>query len=722
MAASHGQTRRRLVIAIDSGTTRCEVAYALLANSSVLSRASKDVDVQIFVDWAGYNEDGELYPSTTLYYEVEGELPITGFALRPIFQNPNPGALVISRVFRLWKLLFHNQNDPAIKQIQKRLHLQLGLLNKTRQDLIRDWVEAIYQELIANGSGNPAKLRATFGDEVDLEIVVPVPPGRSAIEHDLVRRAFIQGPIKSSQVSLVSEPEAMFRSWIQDDGIVDWKIGQVFIVLDAGGGTACLVRFRLVRLNPLLFKQEFMSESIICGAETISDRFALLAGNVVHQSTPNRAWVIDQMRREFDANYKHSFGGNRVDRPYVTKVPGAQDRTVEFPFEQIAACFTPCVQMLVDGTHRQIDNGGNVDVGRTLFLTRLHAPFIISRPIKASIGIFTWERVVNEIRTHPSYRLGELQTGFDGMEDIEFVQVVQWLAKKGEQAEDRHEIASEATFKSARRRTFEKTDVDPTFRDHLVMFDYHPGNARYTLVDRNNKLVDESGNHFPDPIGTDIIEWKPKDMGVAITGLQEIRRNNRATYRVLHYSIQMQMSEVGTKYWIKAWSLKNKRPESATAVLSKPVEFRSLFTQDAISENLDHSFKLGPAIFPSETSSDHIPSSKPPSDPKKLKPRGFLAPIREKPSRKIPVIQDEGSLSPIPDTVSNLQNGRGFSAPSTSMLTGLQAPLTQKRSGVEDTRRSHTQSLETDINNGGSRSNGDFVAAISAAPIFQCPD
>lgn len=49
-----------------------------------------------------------------------------------------------------------------------------------------------------------------------IEIVVTVPPGRSVLPHDEVHEAFLQEPIGKGQVFLVSEPEAMFRSWVHD--------------------------------------------------------------------------------------------------------------------------------------------------------------------------------------------------------------------------------------------------------------------------------------------------------------------------------------------------------------------------------------------------------------------------------------------------------------------------------------------------------------------------
>jgi len=59
---------------------------------------------------------------------------------------------------------------------------------------------------------------------------------------------------------------------------------------------------------------------IICGAETISNAFAELAALRIPLDSPNREWVIDQMRRNFEKE-KQTFGNSRRDRP--VKRPGA---------------------------------------------------------------------------------------------------------------------------------------------------------------------------------------------------------------------------------------------------------------------------------------------------------------------------------------------------------------------------------------------------------------
>lgn len=146
-------------------------------------------------------------------------MPTTGHALEPIFRDPLPEAFNVDKFFRLWKLLFHDhQNDPMTKEIQEKLQEQLRRLGKSAVSLLHDWVELIYNEIFVEGSDGLWSLQGYYNKfhPRDLEIVVTVPPGRSVIAHEQVPEAFVQGPIGAHQVFLVSEPEAMFRSWVHD--------------------------------------------------------------------------------------------------------------------------------------------------------------------------------------------------------------------------------------------------------------------------------------------------------------------------------------------------------------------------------------------------------------------------------------------------------------------------------------------------------------------------
>lgn len=122
--------------------------------------------------------------------------------------------------------MFHdNQNDDTIKEIQADIQSKLDRLHKTRGDLLREWVGSTYMQLFIEAVDGQCRLNDSDERNLDLEIVVAVPPGRSVIAHEEVLQGFIQKPILAHQVSLVSEPEAMFRSWV-NDGVhtQDWKV------------------------------------------------------------------------------------------------------------------------------------------------------------------------------------------------------------------------------------------------------------------------------------------------------------------------------------------------------------------------------------------------------------------------------------------------------------------------------------------------------------------
>ena len=229
MLRAHGlRSKGRLIIGIDSGTTRCAVAYSAVTHSleglPLSDYRQNKPDIKAYIEWAGYNEGKNNFPTTALYYEFLDWLPTTGHALGSIFDNPDPKSLEVPRLFRLWKLLFHNADDPTTRRIQEPMLRQLALIGKTPQDLLRDWVEVVYRELITEG--HLSKLRNLCDDfmELDLEIVVPVPPGRSAIAHDQVLKAFTQRPVSGGQVSLVSEPEALFRIWVHEEKTSEWQV------------------------------------------------------------------------------------------------------------------------------------------------------------------------------------------------------------------------------------------------------------------------------------------------------------------------------------------------------------------------------------------------------------------------------------------------------------------------------------------------------------------
>ena len=225
------KSQGKRIIGIDLATTRACVASAtvpLEESNQLHNKKALPPRVEVFTNWpTDYRT--QTNPPTALYYGEHGGLPTTGNALSRIVEakgRPGQAGFDTERYFRLWKLMFHeNQSDATTEEIQAGLQQKLDHLGLTRDDLLRGWVAATYKQLFLEGVDGQYRLNHWDERYLDLEIVVAVPPGRSVVAHEAVLQGFIQKPILAHQVSLISEPEAMFRSWV-NEGVhtQDWKV------------------------------------------------------------------------------------------------------------------------------------------------------------------------------------------------------------------------------------------------------------------------------------------------------------------------------------------------------------------------------------------------------------------------------------------------------------------------------------------------------------------
>ncbi|PMD34669.1 hypothetical protein L207DRAFT_588183 [Hyaloscypha variabilis F] len=623
------------VIAIDLATTRSCLAIGqrlLLEDHNITPP-----DVKLYTCWTDAYEAGSKWPITAMLYNSQG-VPSTGNDLEMAFKSRASRNFDMNKHFRQWKLLFHDdQSDVAIKRIQDELYSKLSLLEKTRLQLLQDWVKLIYTDLLKAQGNGLYSLNDSIGsfDKQDIEIVVTVPPGRSVLAHDEVHKAFIQGPIGKGQVFLVSEPEAMFRSWIHDGADSnDFKVGGRYMVVDGGGGTCCIVRFLLDQLEPSLgFEQEFESESMVCGAESISNLVEEKIEKKVPRDIPNRVWVLDQFRRQFDEYFKRRFGADDADTTYNFELPNLE---CELSRRDIAECFDICIEKLFKTMERHLSRGlpflvlggglfaspyvmravekrfSNLKicrlsadkghVARGAVLVRACAPFIIRRPILRSKAVTTFVEVTDAIRK--SLVFANLYIKKDRYKGEQWCLAAQWLAKQGTEADIKHandmyEVASEATFADARKRFFDTDDEDLTFSDTILTFNHTPLENQellYQLKDGSWATLDG----FPLPESSEKLTWDPRKIGVNLNSL-EISYDHKKTkpFRILRYAIQMQMREVGTKYWFKTWSW-TKPPKTKGRVRqvlrSGDYERHALFAPQEISRNLAASYDLGPGL------------------------------------------------------------------------------------------------------------------------------
>jgi hypothetical protein len=104
----------------------------------------------------------------------------------------------------------------------------------------------------------------------------------------------------------------------------------------------------------------------------------------------------------------------------------------------------------------------------------------------------------------------------------------------------------------------------------------------------------------PQPESSEKLTWNPKDIGVDLNTL-EISYDHSKTepLRILRYAIQIEMREVGTKYWVKTWSWTKPYKTKGRVrqiLFSEPSDREALFTPQEISRNLAVSYDLGPGM------------------------------------------------------------------------------------------------------------------------------
>ncbi|KAI9046587.1 hypothetical protein LZ554_009331 [Drepanopeziza brunnea f. sp. 'monogermtubi'] len=605
----------KFVIGIDMGTTQSAIAIGQLFYP-VDGKAQPPPNIRLHSDSAGSYQEGahrRLYPSTFLYYDEDGT-PITGHGLDRVFDNPDPSSYEPARLFRLWKLI-HN-DDPQILKIQTKIQEQLDRLGKTRDDLIRDWATFILEDLGIVGSKSHSYLRGQYAnfDRFDIEVVVAVPPGRTTIAHAEVLRAFIRSPLTCTSVSLESEPAAMFRSWLEGENPEDWE---------------CFVRFRLDSLHPLEFTQEFASESVCCGAETVSESmYALLDAR--HPDCANRTWELNNMRNHFDKTYKNYVGSNKFKVAF--KISHLPDEYLRFDSDEVEGCFKRPAESIVLGIQRQCEKGGQVDylvlggglfqnpyvlnvvtkefpnltiretlkdkglVARGCVLSRMNTNVTTNCTVGSTKAIETWLVVSPKIRDSDAYQF--LFTEVSSFDGKEYILAAEYIVKKGDSTAAVKKLVPEPDVKTSRMRELGlDTPRDLVCCDRVLTFSHQPGK------DDTWAALCKDGS-FPGPERSEDIKWHPflpnpnrqkNDRLLSIEDLDERRPRNGTAHKALQYGLGLQVNEVDTRVGISIFE-PSKRKKNSHRKYARQIEPTSIdfFFGPQISPNLAESFRLKP--------------------------------------------------------------------------------------------------------------------------------
>ncbi|KAH0558447.1 hypothetical protein GP486_004893 [Trichoglossum hirsutum] len=324
MAALPEVPERRLVIAIDYGTTYTGVAIATPAgNQADLSR----IDPILF--WGPQMGNHDKIPSVISYSPASSEEEQQwGTSL-----SPEAVAMVHTKL----ELDVHDTSEELESIVQaldgmSNLHFQKvkaakGLPEYTwkgPEEIVEDYLTKVFDYLIEAVDDFTEELRA----EIPVDIVVTIPVGwsyraKNSTFRALTRAGFNKATFpKLAEMLLIPEPEAAAiytaRYLKELDGVNFLKKGECFVLCDAGGGTVDVLSYKVKELEPAFeIEAVTLATGRKCGSIFIDIAFKMwlkaLLGDKYYQ-------MLDPIQQAYKISSHHTEGRSMRELMYSFSV------------------------------------------------------------------------------------------------------------------------------------------------------------------------------------------------------------------------------------------------------------------------------------------------------------------------------------------------------------------------------------------------------------------
>lgn len=386
-----GGQETRLVIAIDYGTTFTGVAWAVTrSNRAVLD------EIELINDWGLRMGNQEKIPSVISYSESDGDSQQWGSDL-----SKHAIAMVHTKL-QLDIGTVENELDLTLQALEGMDNLHYRHIKNSEfkpsypiqspEEIVQDYLRFVFEYLLESvGQFTPQFLRHT---SVDIVVTIPAEWGyraKNSTFRALSQAGFNNGTFKQlKRMMLVSEPEAAAiytaRFLNETYGAKSLpKIGESFVLCDAGGGTVDVISYKVKALEPV-FEIEAVGEAEgkKCGAIFINIAFKTwlreLIGTANYQML-DQAQVShkigsydaegERMRilmKDFDNKKKLFTKGSRDIRITLPEpldgldIPGKVEQgQITITYEDMECFFEPCIVPILEMIKRQrrlIEDGG----------------------------------------------------------------------------------------------------------------------------------------------------------------------------------------------------------------------------------------------------------------------------------------------------------------------------------------------------------------------------
>ncbi|KAG9206733.1 hypothetical protein G6514_000018 [Epicoccum nigrum] len=248
------------------------------------------------------------------------------------------------------------ESDKVLETVK-----QLAALNKEPEDVAADYLRLIWEY-------TKEDIRKVRGDDwADIyttRAVLTVPAIWSPSAKDKTMKIARKAGLPEN-VSLVSEPEAAALAVLREkteDGS-NLRIGDCFVVCDAGGGTVDLISYKICELNPFQVEECAVGDGGLCGSVYLDQAFEKYIRTIVGESQWKglRLKSKQKMMHEFEMSVKRSYAGDgqqfSVDLQDVEDNPsvGIDDETITLEPSTLKTIFDHVIGKILRLVEKQID-------------------------------------------------------------------------------------------------------------------------------------------------------------------------------------------------------------------------------------------------------------------------------------------------------------------------------------------------------------------------------
>ena len=357
-AASNGtpSPQDKLIVGVDFGTTYSGVAAAYSATPD---------DVDIIKTWPGGNGITSDKVPTEISYDVK-ETTVDHVddakvqaSIKWGFQfKPEESRLRCVKLF-----LDRNQKLPHFVSPLETA-AQLRKCNRTVMDAVSDYLTKIYEHTMETLT---RRYGESFMNSTEVDFILTVP----AVWSDAAKNATLQAAERAGmgsrhELKLISEPEAAAvytLKTIQPSGL---KMGDNFIVCDAGGGTVDLIAYKVTQVHPLRVEESAVGTGGLCGSaflnyrfeDHVKERIGEERYNTMREKKP-KTWMMGL--RYFEEFVKRNFNEeehSEVNVPFPG-LPDDEEAGLESGFlvmtaAQVKAIFEPVITQVIELVEGQV--------------------------------------------------------------------------------------------------------------------------------------------------------------------------------------------------------------------------------------------------------------------------------------------------------------------------------------------------------------------------------